>query len=70
MKRTKLFAILMAAAMLLTLCACGEKETQTPDEPGFVIPDPNPVPGKPIVEPWKCPYHNGRMCLRMIEHKE
>lgn len=22
---------------------------------------------KPIVEEWKCPYHNGRMCLRMIE---
>ena len=24
-----------------------------------------PVP-KPIAEPWKCPYHNGRMCLEMI----
>ena len=23
---------------------------------------------KPIVEEWKCPYHNGRMCLRMIEN--
>ncbi len=22
---------------------------------------------KPIVEEWKCPYHNGRMCLRLIE---
>ncbi len=21
---------------------------------------------KPMVEEWKCPYHNGRMCLRMI----
>ena len=21
---------------------------------------------KPVVEEWKCPYHNGRMCLRMI----
>ena len=28
----------------------------------------NGVPtSKPIVEEWKCPYHNGRMCLRMIE---
>ena len=22
--------------------------------------------GKPMVEEWKCPYHNGRMCLRLI----
>ena len=31
--------------------------------------DENGVPtNKPIVEEWKCPYHNGRMCLRMIEN--
>lgn len=25
---------------------------------------------KPIVEEWKCPYHNGRMCLRLMERGE
>ena len=26
-----------------------------------------PATRKPIVETWKCPYHNGRMCYEMIE---
>lgn len=28
--------------------------------------DGTPDREKPIVEPWKCPYHNGRMCLELI----
>ena len=25
-----------------------------------------PLPDKPILEPWKCPYHNGRMCMELM----
>ncbi len=25
-----------------------------------------PIEGRPIAEPWKCPYHNGRMCLELL----
>lgn len=29
-----------------------------------------PSSRKPIVEPWKCPYHNGRMCMEVIRRYE
>lgn len=28
--------------------------------------DGSPIENLPIVEPWKCPYHNGRMCMEII----
>ena len=40
-----------------------------PGSEWFWCVDKNGAPSsrQPIVEPWKCPYHNGRMCLELIE---
>ena len=35
-----------------------------------VDPQGNPERGRPIVEPWKCPYHNGRMCIEVMRRGE
>ena len=29
--------------------------------------DGSPIVTRPIVEPWKCPYHNGRMCFEVMK---
>ena len=43
-------------------------EDRRPGGEWFWRLDENGVPDreKPIVEPWKCPYHNGRMCMELI----
>ncbi len=35
-----------------------------------VARDGSPIPGLPKVEPWKCPYHNSRAALEVVERSE
>jgi mannobiose 2-epimerase len=35
-----------------------------------VHPDGTPIKENAIVDPWKCPYHNGRMCFEIIKRME
>lgn len=39
-----------------------------PDSEWLGYVDKNGIPdvSRPIVDPWKCPYHNGRMCLEIM----
>ena len=50
MKRTKLFAILLAAAMLLTLCACGNTDAPAQDNTADTT-EPAPAPVEPAPAP-------------------
>ncbi len=37
---------------------------------GEIGADGRPDPTQPLADPWKCPYHNGRMCIEVIRRLE
>ena len=56
-----------AAAADIYHFICDKMVDHRPGGEWFWQTDENGVPShKPIVEPWKCPYHNGRMCLELM----
>jgi hypothetical protein len=56
-----------AAAADIYHFICDKMVDPRPGSEWFWQTDENGVPAqKPIVEPWKCPYHNGRMCLELM----
>lgn len=56
-----------AAAADIYHFICDKMVDRRPGSEWFWQTDENGVPAqKPIVEPWKCPYHNGRMCLELM----
>ena len=56
-----------AAAADIYHFICDKMTDHRPGGEWFWQTDENGEPShKPIVEPWKCPYHNGRMCLELM----
>ena len=56
-----------AAAADIWHYICDKMVDKRPGSEWFWSVDDDGRPShKPIVEPWKCPYHNGRMCLELM----
>lgn len=57
-----------AAAADIWHYICDVMQDKRPGGEWFWCVDEHGVPAtrQPIVEPWKCPYHNGRMCMELI----